>query len=373
MYFRLNPEIMMITGKNGSILCDCFTGKVFHLNIAETEIIVNAENNLKIKPNTKILKELEKNCLGTFYEKIPYIHKFRKIDFTSAPNKDSSFKNFFLEISSKCNNKCLYCGSKNKFKRTLGCLGCNLFEEEGVPLTLIEYYEIIDTIANLGCDNLYLVGGDPTLDINLTNQIIDYCSNKEIPHIFIVCSIKNDYKKISDLINDKENINLIIQIEYNELKYISDEELYLLVIFEEEQKYINNIELNESNILIDFLKYSNLSNPNLDNNYSFDLDSFYHNLNFHPCLGKTLFVSTKGNLYPCPLYKSKNFGNIKNNSLLNFLKKNKNIIYEFWSNNLDFVNGCAECEFRYLCSDCRACEEEITNELNQKKLCHLGF
>lgn len=75
-----------------------------------------------------------------------------------------------------------------------------------------------------GNDNLYLVGGDPTLDIDLTKQIINYCSAKQIPNMFIISSFKQDYKKLFELIN-KKNFNLIIQIEYNELRFISDKEL----------------------------------------------------------------------------------------------------------------------------------------------------
>ena len=44
MYFKLNPECLFVVGKNGSIICDSFNGKIYHLNKDETKIIKNIQN-----------------------------------------------------------------------------------------------------------------------------------------------------------------------------------------------------------------------------------------------------------------------------------------------------------------------------------------
>ena len=128
--------------------------------------------------------------------------------------------------------------------------------------------------------------------------------------------------------------------------------------------------MNELNIrgIPDFLTNKNNTNSNLDKNFEFNLDLFYHNLEFHPCLGKTLFVSSKGNVYPCPLFRTKKWGHIDGN-FLDFLYQNKERIYNFWTKNLDHIEGCKECEFRYLCSDCRVIEEIFFNEYDKKFFC----
>lgn len=94
MYFRLNPESLLTTGDEGSIICDVFTNKIYHLNLDETNLIVLAENNYPINLNEPFYHELENECLGTFYENIPYIHKIRKGSFFQK-NIDFSFKSFF--------------------------------------------------------------------------------------------------------------------------------------------------------------------------------------------------------------------------------------------------------------------------------------
>ena len=69
------------------------------------------------------------------------------------------------------------------------------------------------------------------------------------------------------------------------------------------------------------------------------------------------------------MFRSNKWGNIKNLSLLNFLDENKNKIYDFWELNLDNIEKCNVCEFRYLCSDCRALEMEFDNSSLKKNLC----
>ena len=63
----------------------------------------------------------------------------------------------------------------------------------------------------------------------------------------------------------------------------------------EKNLFYNKIErLQDKNILPDFLTKGDEINSNLNKNYHFDFDSFFHNLEFHPCLGKSLFISSKG-------------------------------------------------------------------------------
>lgn len=373
MYFRLNPESILTVGTKGSIICDAFENKIYHLDTNETELIIKAENNEKIEDSEEIYNILQNECLGKFYEKPPYILKIRVGSSFLSPDKELNFKKIYLEITNKCNLNCKYCSKMNfEVKRSLGCMGCNVFNNSSnSQLSLNKYYEIIDTVSNLGCETLHITGGDLSLEYSLTKKIISYSQTK-FNNILISLSYKHDFYNFLNLLN--ENTHLILQInlkDFNSNIFIDENITYLVVVPENhETEFYNMAKKLSVKCIPDFLTFKNLNlNPNLNKNYEFDLETFYHNLEFHPCLGKTLFISVYGDVYPCPLYRSKKWGNINNNSFINFLDENKNKIYNFWTKNLDTINNCKSCEFRYICFDCRVLEEEISKKTNEKSLC----
>ena len=94
MYFKLNPECIFVVGKSGSIICDSFNNKVYHLNKEETDLLIDAEKNNMVEC-TDFYNNLENNCLGTYYEKLPYIPKLRKGIITHTDEIEFNFKNFF--------------------------------------------------------------------------------------------------------------------------------------------------------------------------------------------------------------------------------------------------------------------------------------
>lgn len=378
MYFRLNPESILTVGNNGSTICDAFTNKIYHLDANETQLIINAENNKKIETNEEIFNILQSECLGKFYEKSPYILKVRVGSAFISSDREFNFKKVYLEISNECDLNCEFCSKMNSdIKRSLGCLGCNVFkvDNNNIPLSLTKYYEIIDTISNLGCETLHLTGGDLSLEFSLIKKILYYSQNK-FNNIFINLSYEHDFFKFLDLLND--NIQLILQINLKDFnsKIVKNDNITYLVIVPENQevKFYQIAENLSVDCIPDFLTFENLSsNPNIHKNYMFDLERFYHNLEFHPCLGKVLFISRFGDVHPCPLYRTIKWGNIKNTQVINFLDDNKDKIYDFWIKNLDTIDGCKSCEFRYLCSDCRVIEEEITKKNSKKLLCNYNI
>jgi len=91
-------------------------------------------------------------------------------------------------------------------------------------------------------------------------------------------------------------------------------------------------------------------------------DYFYVNqkkvlesLNCNSCLHKKVAVDVKGAIKNCPSM-SKSFGNIKNTSLQEAIK-NKDF-KKYWNINKDQIHVCKDCEFRHICTDCRAYLED---------------
>ena len=76
-------------------------------------------------------------------------------------------------------------------------------------------------------------------------------------------------------------------------------------------------------------------------------ESLHHN----SCLNRKISIDVDGNIKNCPSL-SQNFGNIKDTSLSAALRHPE--FKKYWSIAKDEITTCKDCEFRYICTDCRA-------------------
>lgn len=91
------------------------------------------------------------------------------------------------------------------------------------------------------------------------------------------------------------------------------------------------------------LKYFNTNLPKV-------LEAVNHN----SCLHKKISIDVEGNIRNCPSM-SQSFGNIKNITLEEAL--NHKDFKKYWNLTKDKIEVCKDCEFRYICTDCRAYTE----------------
>lgn len=72
---------------------------------------------------------------------------------------------------------------------------------------------------------------------------------------------------------------------------------------------------------------------------------------YNTCLNRKIAIDSNGNIKNCPTM-SRSFGNISKETLKNAL--NKKGFKKYWEVTKDSINVCKDCEFRYVCTDCRA-------------------
>lgn len=89
-------------------------------------------------------------------------------------------------------------------------------------------------------------------------------------------------------------------------------------------------------------------------------EAYFHNT----CLYKKLTIDKNGNIKNCPSMHEL-FGNIHNNSLSDAVEKPG--FKKYWNINKDKIHVCKDCEFRYICTDCRAYVED-TEDIYSKPL-----
>ena len=95
---------------------------------------------------------------------------------------------------------------------------------------------------------------------------------------------------------------------------------------------------------------------NLNLNKYFYNESLHHN----SCLHKKIAIDIDGNIKNCPSMPQ-SFGNIKDTTLEEALAHKD--FKKYWNVTKDQIEVCKDCEFRYICTDCRAyTERSHTND-----------
>lgn len=82
---------------------------------------------------------------------------------------------------------------------------------------------------------------------------------------------------------------------------------------------------------------------------------FTESVNHNSCLNRKVGIDVNGDIKNCPSMK-KNFGNVLSQTLEESL--NNNDFRKYWDIKKDEINICKDCEFRYICTDCRAFIED---------------
>lgn len=76
-------------------------------------------------------------------------------------------------------------------------------------------------------------------------------------------------------------------------------------------------------------------------------ESLHHNT----CLNRKIAIDVDGNIKNCPSMKE-SFGNIRDITLAEAI--NKPGFQKYWNVTKDQITKCKDCEFRHICTDCRA-------------------
>lgn len=127
--------------------------------------------------------------------------------------------------------------------------------------------------------------------------------------------------------------------------------------------------------------------------FAMNIPHYTESLAHNSCLNRKISIDAEGNIKNCPSMKE-SYGNIKDTSLEEAL--NHPDFKQYWNITKDEISKCRDCEFRHVCTDCRAfienpedkysaplkCgydpytnewEEWSTNPLKQKAIDHYGL
>ena len=93
---------------------------------------------------------------------------------------------------------------------------------------------------------------------------------------------------------------------------------------------------------------------------------FYESQCHNTCLNRKVCIDAEGNIKNCPAM-AKSYGNIRDTTLEEAI--NKPGFKDLWFICKDQIDVCKDCEFRYMCTDCRAFIKDPENIYSQPAKC----
>ena len=386
-YFRLHPYCIFKHDNEKGCIYNLFSGEMISINKEYLPLIEAAEKNKPVG-NEDFYNQLREKNLGDYYNSPIYIDKFVygyhpiTIDILKPSIR---LKRVYLNITNDCKLKCIFC-NENLNRKT----GCKYHKQDNI-LTINDWKMIIDNIEFLGCKEIYFIGGDPHIDFNTLNRIIQHINRKQIKLIEVITngSIMN---------NEIYNFYKKNQIRIN-LQVISYEVLCKIIGLYKDLSIgatilINKYNENEIDDIVRFLNLNNISykfdfiyylpqnqhfsqkyiNKMTQYNYRFGTvspETYSYLSRYNNCFEGQIAIMTNGDVLPCPMMDNCVLGNIRNEPLHNILKETK--YTELIHFNKDKIDLCSDCCYRYNCYDCRAIDFNATNKLSSNVFCNIAL
>jgi len=100
--------------------------------------------------------------------------------------------------------------------------------------------------------------------------------------------------------------------------------------------------------------------------FNINIKTFTEAHHHNTCLNRKISIDAEGNIRNCPSMPQ-SFGNIKDTTLQQALDHPD--FKKYWNHKKDDIEVCRDCEFRYICTDCRAYLEDPDNEYSKPLKC----
>ncbi len=100
--------------------------------------------------------------------------------------------------------------------------------------------------------------------------------------------------------------------------------------------------------------------------FSIHMKTFSEAQNHNTCLNGKISVDKRGEIRNCPSMPT-SFGRVGEQTLAGALEQKQ--FKKYWKLGKDKIETCKDCEFRYICTDCRAYTSDPNNDLSKPIKC----
>ncbi|MFY9311593.1 MAG: grasp-with-spasm system SPASM domain peptide maturase [Bacteroidia bacterium] len=207
-----------------------------------------------------------------------------------------------------------------------------IIDFDKVPANLEIYKIIIADLDDLGCENIQIrdfIG----LPFDFLNSFLKLFEHSIVFRIELVLKFTKGLEKYNQLLSIFPRVNELVlhtcDIDIESLKGIS-ERIYLTKELITDQNCCGIISP----------KYFNLNQ-----------DHFLESTNYNSCLNRKISIDSDGIIKNCPSMAN-GFGKITDVRIKDIVKQEQ--FKAIWNIKKDLIDDCKVCEFRHVCTDCRA-------------------
>ncbi|MBL3549869.1 grasp-with-spasm system SPASM domain peptide maturase [Chryseobacterium sp. KMC2] len=176
------------------------------------------------------------------------------------------------------------------------------------------------------------------IDVNMFFKFLNNLSRTTLKGIEIILPYKMKLENRllnKNIIKSNDKINRLIYFGCDKYK---------------QEKYLNRIIIYVEDKIINQKSCGLISSKYFNSN----LETYTLSNSHNSCLYKKISIDSEGNIRNCPSMPQ-SFGNIKDITLEEALSHPD--FKKYWNLTKDSIEVCKDCEFRYICTDCRAYTE----------------
>jgi radical SAM protein with 4Fe4S-binding SPASM domain len=391
-FFFLNDDCVLVNGIKNSVIINFKNQEIFRANNFSKRIIELGETGYRLSEVSKLL-ELEVIDLQTFIKELAEKNLIR---FSSKPKIDKTIEKsspkldfLWMEVTSQCNLRCSHCYADARPKQ---------YDDPSTD----EIKKWIDEVADLGCKKVQFTGGECTIRNDL-RELIAYAKEKGFDTIEV---FTNGTLLTETLIQyfSQNGINVALSL----YSYRSETHEAITGIPGSFAKTLGSIKLllayevpircaviamkqNEDELdgTCHFLNemgiYSKPPDPirpigrgidkenwpskyglrSIQTNPDFSVDRkiYEQSLFWNNCWFGKITITNDGNVLPCVFARDQIAGNVRKKALSQIINED---MIKFWGLNKDKVKVCKDCEYRYLCHECRPWAYGFTGDIYAK-------
>lgn len=382
--FEINEDVVFVEGAKNGAIYNFSTHKVYSINRKACDIIGRYVKSKTIKEDEKYLEKLKMNNLisSNFSPRVYSVNVCKNVSLEMA----------WIEITQKCNLKCLHCYEGNSH---LGCMDV---------LSIEEWKDIIDQLARLKIKRLIIIGGEPGCYINLI-ELINYVSQYNInvtlftnatcfTDKLLECVIKNNIRVKVSVYGHKEEIHDTItgvQGSFFKMtkavKYLVDNGIKVysaVIIMKENEDYVDDIISFVKSIGMQYSRYDVIrkvfggtQNSHIPTkkkvlepvylrrpNFKADKIKFQNNMIRNTCWYGKISIMENGDVIPCEFERNLVYGNTRIDTIKNIINKESTL--KNWFLDFSNIEDCKECEYRFACNDCRPIGISVCGNIHSK-------
>lgn len=195
------------------------------------------------------------------------------------------------------------------------------------------FEDILMQYEGLGCRHI-LIRSFVSKPISFWNDTLSHLVRSSFKSVEIVCKFSDEYthSNITDFTHLNKRVRSIILSSSNENSC----------------NVINGCNVTMTTKEITSNAHCGFISPKY---FVVDNNLFFESLSHNNCLNRKLSIDVDGTIKNCPSLID-NYGNTTNTKLADVLTKSD--FRACWSITKDMIEACRVCEFRYICTDCRA-------------------